>query len=534
MAVVQISRIQIRRGRANEGTGIPQLASGEFGWAVDSQELFIGNGSVSEGAPYVGNTKILTEHDNFFELAETYQYRPGYIETGPLGRQVLRSLQDRLDDRVSIRAFGGTGDGADVTESLQKALFELYLRQDTETNPQSRVILHIEAGVYTISDTIYVPPYTTIVGAGIDKTVFRKTGNFNMFETVSGESLYTGQVNTAIMVIEPLITASDQGRNVFISDCTMQTTVNDGYILKLNSTKDSHFQRIKFVGPKTTTTVFDTAVYMQSKTELVATHHNKFVDCEFAGIGYAVASDYYVHHNEFESCSFSTLTGGFKFGEAQVVGQIGPFANTITKCDFEDVERHAIRFDVGSKNASIANHFGRSVGNNGGDASTALYSIIKFAEEDNISVDDEFARTYNLSIDQQYIVSQPYVTEVEGPVFTQMNYPLSVGVGTTNTPTLLFRLPANVTRSFDIDYVYTTDVTGRVFSRSGTLTVNVNRSNNSVAVSDNYDVTGSESIAESLEFTGSLILLESVWTCRVNYKNTLDSGNLRFTIKSKV
>ena len=69
MAVVQISRIQVRRGRKGQ-TDIPQLASGEIGWAVDSQELFIGNGSVSEGAPFVGNTKILTSADNIFNLSD--------------------------------------------------------------------------------------------------------------------------------------------------------------------------------------------------------------------------------------------------------------------------------------------------------------------------------------------------------------------------------------------------------------------------------------------------------------------------------
>jgi len=74
VAVVQISRIQHRRGRKNAGSGLPQLASGELGWAVDSQELFIGNGAVSEGAPQVGNTKILTEHDNLFDFAATYTY----------------------------------------------------------------------------------------------------------------------------------------------------------------------------------------------------------------------------------------------------------------------------------------------------------------------------------------------------------------------------------------------------------------------------------------------------------------------------
>ena len=74
MAVVQISKIQVRRGQKLSGIGVPQLSSAEFAWAVDSQELFIGNGSVLEGAPYVGNTKILTEHDNILDLAASYRF----------------------------------------------------------------------------------------------------------------------------------------------------------------------------------------------------------------------------------------------------------------------------------------------------------------------------------------------------------------------------------------------------------------------------------------------------------------------------
>ena len=61
MAVVQISKIQIRRGQKNQGSGLPQLSSGELGWAIDTQELYVGNGAVSEGAPRVGYTKVLTE-----------------------------------------------------------------------------------------------------------------------------------------------------------------------------------------------------------------------------------------------------------------------------------------------------------------------------------------------------------------------------------------------------------------------------------------------------------------------------------------
>lgn len=63
MAIFQISKIQVRRGKKGDATGVPQLSSGEIAWAVDSQELFIGNGSLAEGAPEIGNTRILTEHD---------------------------------------------------------------------------------------------------------------------------------------------------------------------------------------------------------------------------------------------------------------------------------------------------------------------------------------------------------------------------------------------------------------------------------------------------------------------------------------
>lgn len=71
--IVDIARIELRRGKRNTIAGFPQLASGELGWAIDTQELFIGNGSVSEGAPSAGNTRILTVRDavngtNIFDI----------------------------------------------------------------------------------------------------------------------------------------------------------------------------------------------------------------------------------------------------------------------------------------------------------------------------------------------------------------------------------------------------------------------------------------------------------------------------------
>jgi hypothetical protein len=57
MAIVQISRIQIRRGLNQD---LPQLASAEMGWSIDTQQLYIGNGTFAEGAPTQGVTEILT------------------------------------------------------------------------------------------------------------------------------------------------------------------------------------------------------------------------------------------------------------------------------------------------------------------------------------------------------------------------------------------------------------------------------------------------------------------------------------------
>ena len=58
MAIVQISKIQQRRGLQQD---LPQLSSGELGWSIDSRRLYIGNGTLAEGAPVEGRTEVLTE-----------------------------------------------------------------------------------------------------------------------------------------------------------------------------------------------------------------------------------------------------------------------------------------------------------------------------------------------------------------------------------------------------------------------------------------------------------------------------------------
>ena len=65
MAVIQISKIQLRRGLQEN---LPQLSSAEMGWSVDERRLFIGNGTLAEGAPSTGVTEVLTTQSIFNEL----------------------------------------------------------------------------------------------------------------------------------------------------------------------------------------------------------------------------------------------------------------------------------------------------------------------------------------------------------------------------------------------------------------------------------------------------------------------------------
>ena len=67
MAIVQISRIQHRRGTSEN---LPQLAVGELGLAVDTRRVYIGNGGTD--APQTENLELLTNQSNLLDSADSY------------------------------------------------------------------------------------------------------------------------------------------------------------------------------------------------------------------------------------------------------------------------------------------------------------------------------------------------------------------------------------------------------------------------------------------------------------------------------
>ena len=181
MAVIQISKIQVRRGQKNSGIGVPQLSSAEFAWAVDSQELFIGNGSVAEGAPAVGNTKILTEHDNILELAASYRFA---ADDTSITLSVPRGLQSKIDEiQVSVVDFGAVPDGStDSTLAFTTAIDELF----KNSNDKFKKILAVPNGVYLFLDDLIIPSNVLIKGENSQETVLEIGDNNIIFQDISG------------------------------------------------------------------------------------------------------------------------------------------------------------------------------------------------------------------------------------------------------------------------------------------------------------------------------------------------------------
>jgi len=381
MAVVQISRIQIRRGKINSGTGLPQLSSGEMAWAIDSQELYIGNGAVSEGSPGVGNTKILTINDltsqgNILNvLQHIYRANDTTIATGTDANDpVARLMQDKLDDDVNLMDFVTDADilSDDYTAPLQRAINQLFLNTNTKASAdtlygkQSRVTLMLPAGVFKTSNTIYVPSFATITGAGLDKTFIQYNPTFtitgtttlsnptlattsalvNMIgATITGANIpagatVTGAVAGVSLTISPVATAAgvnqtftlvpvapaiqfvndssvigspaaintttgnNQARNIYINGITVQTptAINTG--MQLDCVRDSVFENIKFDGywSGSGSNALSTGIQMNVFGAVVC-ENNIFKNIKFVKLVYAVFAKQNILNNMFDNCS---------------------------------------------------------------------------------------------------------------------------------------------------------------------------------------------------------------------------------------
>ena len=195
MAVTQISRIQHRRGLEQD---LPTLAGAELGWSVDTRKLYIGNGTLEEGAPTLGVTEILTQYTDLSSLLGSYTFvgnSTGYtVQTGSsVLNPVVRSFQQKFDDVVNVHDFGATGDGTtDDTDALNRAIQQIYIEDENLVDPRTRRTIYIPGGTYLTSNVISIPPYARLVGDGINSTIIKaQYGNLSV-ANVSDSAFQSG------------------------------------------------------------------------------------------------------------------------------------------------------------------------------------------------------------------------------------------------------------------------------------------------------------------------------------------------------
>lgn len=453
MAVVQISRIQIRRGKSLSGTGLPQLASGELAWSLDTQELYIGNGSVAEGSPAVGNTKILTERDltvqgNLLNLIQhIYKSNDPAIQTGPTSNDpVSRETQDRLDDRVTVADFGAVADGnTDDTEALQRAIDQLFLNQttvasaNTADGTKARVVLELAPGIYKTTGTLYIPSYTTLVGAGPNKTIIDYQGTGTAIQFINDDSTI-GNPSTIGNTL-----GNTQPRYITIRNISFQTDTSDQIGLQLDAVRNSLFENISVTG--NWGEVYDAdskGISLNAVSALVTCTNNIFRNVSVSGFSYGLWAKQDILNNTFEDCRFYDLRHGVYLGEGAdgtTVGeQYGPRETQFIACKFEDIKRQGLVVERGTGNSTRDCKF-TNVGNNGAGVYFPEFPQIYFNSVGNSSDNDQSDR-------QEFLVTKAFTVDIE------LNQPITATKGS-----LVKQNVSNIQGTLKEDYEEATTVT---------------------------------------------------------------------------
>jgi hypothetical protein len=391
VAIVQISQITNRKGLAED---LPQLAGAELGWSTNTRQLWIGNGTIEEGAPVIGNTEILTEFSDILNFTNTYTYKgeaAGYIaQTGPTpGTPVTQSLQSWLDQFASVKDFGATGDGVtDDTAAINRALYQLFCR---EINPQIRRSLFFPAGVYRVTGAIKIPPYATLYGEGNDNSVITMDTGIDDYVARTSDNLQQIGVNidTGDGTIPPQ----------YITIINMGFTHSDptGSVFLVQDATNCRFQNVGFRGASTTSNLVSDAngsigVSFASTNSLVC-EQITFDGCVFSGLVWGINTSEQTRAVTVCNSQFNILYRGIVLGSEAPPVDYSPTGTRITSNMFDNIFAEGIIFGVYSNlNASghnafydVGNHFTTSTG-------TPYTAIITLQNNNNVSISDLFER----------------------------------------------------------------------------------------------------------------------------------------------
>lgn len=391
MAIVQISRIQHRKGLQQD---LPQLASAELGWSIDTRQLYIGNGTISEGAPTEGVTEILTQYSDLLNIGNQYTFKgaqSGYTsQTGPTAlTPIQRAVQQKLDDIVNVRDFGATGDGStDDTAAIQRAIDEIYFGGFALTQPKLRRAIHFSAGTYLISSSLKLPSYATLIGEGADRVVIRQ--NSNLFPLVQLKDS-SNQIDAAYGTL-----TAQTARSIDVRDLTLEHLFSKN-IVTLDSCDDISFTRVVFRGsqasPNSTDRTVQNAVYAVPTDSAKSVNNLRFIDCAISRCTQGMILN--ANNVKIIGCDFSRVSRGVWIDTT--------FSAATTKnikvanSTFDSIAKSAIYVNTASASTTVGvvstgNYFGEVATDYAG-SGAAVYPVVYFAGSGNYSISDAFERT---------------------------------------------------------------------------------------------------------------------------------------------
>jgi len=157
----------------------------------------------------------------------------------PANTLITRSLQNVIDDRVSVKAYGVAGDGGqDDAELINAALIGVYTVSTTNENKKT---LFFPAGDYILGDnSVYLPPNAKLIGEGMDRTILKKSTDLDaeVLKTMDGNGFYD-------VLLAFGTNSATQPANVIIEDMAFEN-LNDSDVVNLTAMTDITFRRCKF------------------------------------------------------------------------------------------------------------------------------------------------------------------------------------------------------------------------------------------------------------------------------------------------
>ena len=528
MAIIEIARIQVRRGQENQ-TGIPQLAGGEFGWATDNENLYIGLKREDGGARDT-NIRVLTENDvrlftsfvnsGMLNTTTNYTWNIDNSETITSSTyvsgvaptpddRIVRTVQNKLDDIVSVADFGVISSSTtDCSIALQTAIDHLFLDLDvyypTQYDAQGSLTynkkLYFPAGIYRIGQTLKIPRNTILIGEGIDKTIIEDiTTGSGILKTVDWygrrgqhptNNYDHGEFDSANTNSATLsITGPGQPKNIHIEGMTLRYTTSSVAnpnlpLISLDCVDNAVIKKVKFQG--TYTTALNPAVApgysgIDIRGYSACTSENILIDnCQFIGLYYDIRSNYDTNSIVIQNNSFSYSTYGIAFGTStNVLVTDGPTYARILNNKFQYINNQGIfigpnKTGVPTNHVSQNNSFIR-VGDNGtaeGSASIGT-SVIKFVTKGNASVNDYFGRQlhHNKQLGITPGSTSTYYPLIDGKTTIDLNAVTTTTLAiSTSTP--IMRLPITGSTQFlTLKYVCTSN--DNTVNKSGTLEVHI-------------------------------------------------------------